>query len=420
MTNNKIAIVGGGFGGLAAAYFLLKKGYAVTVFEKEKVLGGELATLDVGGQWPVEKYYHHLFPGDARTKALFAELGLAAKLKWRQSRVGVLKNGRFYPFSTPTDLLRLPFLSLWTKLRLGVGSLFLTHWPHERSFQNLTAEKLITKLMGKSAWFDFWQSMFELKFGREATAVSGVWFWRRLRDRLSGRQNGEFLGYPDGGFEPLIERLSQKIIAAGGQIKTGQPVTKIRPQKQALQVNREQFDAVIAAVPLPVFLKIAPPQAVPKNLSKIKHLAALEVLLELEKPLTNYYWTNVLDRNLPFVVMTEHTNLVSPKHYGRSILYLGRYLAASDLLFQKTDREVIKIFTDALFKICPEVKDSIKKAHVFRDATAQPLVEPGYQKPDAKTQLPNLFLLSAAQIYPKDRGLEGVLTEVERLVDSLA
>lgn len=417
MTNKKIAIVGGGLSGLAVAYFLSKKGYAVTVFEKEKTLGGELASIDVGGEWPVEKYYHHLFPIDAKTKTLFAELRLPAKLKWHESRVSVLKNGRFYPFSTPADLLRLPFLSLWTKLRLGAGALFLSHWPCGRSFQKITAQKLIAKLMGRSAWTDFWQPMFELKFGRETMRVAGVWFWRRLRDRLSGRKKGEFLGYPDGGFGILIDTLSQKIIENGGQIKTGQSVTKIIPQKQGYFLVDQRFDGVIAAVPLPICLQIMPSKAVSKSLSQIKHLAVLEVLLELKKPLTGYYWTNVLDRNLPFVVIAEHTNLVSSAYYGRSILYLGRYLSARDPLFQKTDQEVIEIFTAALFRICPKARGNITKTHVFRDATAQPLVEPGYQKPKPETALPNLFFLSATQIYPKDRGLEGVLTEVEKLVN---
>jgi NADPH-dependent glutamate synthase beta subunit-like oxidoreductase/NAD-dependent dihydropyrimidine dehydrogenase PreA subunit len=39
---NKIAIVGAGPGGLSCAYFLAVEGYQVTVFEKEKVLGGML------------------------------------------------------------------------------------------------------------------------------------------------------------------------------------------------------------------------------------------------------------------------------------------------------------------------------------------------------------------------------------------
>jgi heterodisulfide reductase subunit A-like polyferredoxin len=42
--DKKIAIVGGGPAGLAAAYFLARKGYAVTIFEKEREPGGMLMT----------------------------------------------------------------------------------------------------------------------------------------------------------------------------------------------------------------------------------------------------------------------------------------------------------------------------------------------------------------------------------------
>jgi heterodisulfide reductase subunit A len=42
--DQKIAIVGGGPAGLSAAYFLAKKGYGVTVFEKEREAGGMLMT----------------------------------------------------------------------------------------------------------------------------------------------------------------------------------------------------------------------------------------------------------------------------------------------------------------------------------------------------------------------------------------
>jgi heterodisulfide reductase subunit A len=42
--NQKIAVVGGGPAGLSAAYFLARKGYPVTIFEKEREAGGMLRT----------------------------------------------------------------------------------------------------------------------------------------------------------------------------------------------------------------------------------------------------------------------------------------------------------------------------------------------------------------------------------------
>ena len=41
----KIAVVGAGFAGLVAAYLLEKKGYQVTVYEKEDTIGGHCRTI---------------------------------------------------------------------------------------------------------------------------------------------------------------------------------------------------------------------------------------------------------------------------------------------------------------------------------------------------------------------------------------
>lgn len=61
----KIAILGGGFTGLTAAYYLQKKGHQVTVFEKEKTLGGMAAGFKTNNwDWYLEKTVHHLFAND--------------------------------------------------------------------------------------------------------------------------------------------------------------------------------------------------------------------------------------------------------------------------------------------------------------------------------------------------------------------
>merc|ERR1719433_2526097 len=53
-----VSVVGSGFSGLASALYLRKKGYNVTVFEKNKVAGGRAATyeekgfkFDIGPSW---------------------------------------------------------------------------------------------------------------------------------------------------------------------------------------------------------------------------------------------------------------------------------------------------------------------------------------------------------------------------------
>jgi protoporphyrinogen oxidase len=47
MTNKKVCIIGAGIGGLTAGVLLTKKGYDVTIFEKESILGGRAQSLDM-------------------------------------------------------------------------------------------------------------------------------------------------------------------------------------------------------------------------------------------------------------------------------------------------------------------------------------------------------------------------------------
>ena len=47
--NERIGVIGGGLGGLAAACTLAARGYAITLFERNEWLGGKAAVLEGGG-----------------------------------------------------------------------------------------------------------------------------------------------------------------------------------------------------------------------------------------------------------------------------------------------------------------------------------------------------------------------------------
>ena len=77
----KIAVIGAGIGGLAAAYDLTKAGHQVTVFEAAEKSGGLASGFkEPGWEWSVEKYYHHWFTSDKYMFGLLRELGLEKKV----------------------------------------------------------------------------------------------------------------------------------------------------------------------------------------------------------------------------------------------------------------------------------------------------------------------------------------------------
>jgi protoporphyrinogen oxidase len=74
----EIAILGAGPMGLACAFYAIKKGYKVTIFEAAPYAGGMAAHFDFNGL-SIEKYYHFMCKSDSDTFQLLDELKISKK-----------------------------------------------------------------------------------------------------------------------------------------------------------------------------------------------------------------------------------------------------------------------------------------------------------------------------------------------------
>jgi len=119
----KIAIIGGGFAGLAAAWRLSSKNqYEIIILEKADYLGGLASGFSIGGT-SLEKTYHHIFATDREIIALVKELGIEGQLVWKQSSMAMVADKKVYPFTTAWDLLNFRPLSFFNRLRAGLVAL---------------------------------------------------------------------------------------------------------------------------------------------------------------------------------------------------------------------------------------------------------------------------------------------------------
>src|SRR5438132_1439260 len=106
----KIAVLGGGFTGIAASYYLAKKGHEVSLFEKENVLGGlAVGFKGEGWDWYLERAYHHLFSNDTDILNFAKEIGFK-KIIFSSPQTASLYdiggNSRIFTLDTPQDLLK--------------------------------------------------------------------------------------------------------------------------------------------------------------------------------------------------------------------------------------------------------------------------------------------------------------------------
>ena len=436
----RVAVLGAGVAGLVAAHELAQADVAVDVYERWPGLGGQAATLDVGGDVLLERYYHHLFTSDRDIQELYEELGMPEGIEWLPSSVGFFCDGANHPFTTPLDLLRFRPLPLHSRLRMGLAvvNLQLRHPTHE-PFERITASAWIRRSMGRAAWDRMWGPLLRGKFGDRAEDVSMAWLWARFKVRRQvkgGEARGETLGYPRGSFEGLFRALAASIEERGGRVLIDRPAAHVGRHEGRLAVNAgspgsfrrghdprafeqrtepELYDAVLATVPNGVFERLLDPALTREvgepyldKLRSVEYHAALCLLLEVDRQVTPFYWTNVADSELPFIGLVEQTNFTPPERFGgRRFLYVANYLAHGDPLLELSPDELLSVYEPGLRRVNRAfTRDWVRRMWMFREPDAQPIVTVSYGEriPPLATPAPGLMLANTTQVYPEDRG----------------
>ena len=321
----------------------------------------------------LERGYHHLFTSDTDIIGLNEEIGLGDRMTWIDSSVGTLYDGRIYNFVTPMDLLRFKPLSLVDRIRLGVATLALQRIKDWRRLESVTAVEWLRKWAGEGAFDGFWGADAARQVRRELLpgdrdALDMGQDRHPVRLPREGGLARESLGYPIGSFGEFFDVLAEKIEAHGNAVHLATPVTRIAPGqgRPALEFERpdgsmgsEEFDAVIATTHSYMFMRLAPDLSgeYRERLESTKYLAAVLLILVLDRPLSHIYWLNVADRSMPFVGVIEHTNLIPPEHYGgQHLVYLSNYLKRTDRLYGLSHEELLDECVPHLRKVNPRLR----------------------------------------------------------------
>ena len=418
----RVGIIGGGACGLAAAHELVEHGHEVDVYERDPFLGGHASTFEVEGA-RLERGYHHLFTSDTDILDLMAEMGIADRMRWIDSKVGTLCDGKVYSFATPADLLRFTPLRLVDRVRLGLAMLYLQRKRNWRSLEGITASEWLRRYTGERTYEVFWRPMLRGKFGEEYYDQIGMaWVWGKVNTRVASRGRGmtrEQLGYPTGSFGEIFDAVGQRIERRGGRVHTSASVSRVVVEDRRAvgldvalvgESNSERFDAVIATTPSTIFPRLVPslPRDYLDKLEAARYMAAVLVILVLDRPLSGVYWLNIVDRSIPFVAMIEHTNFIEPEHYGgKHVVYLSNYLDTGHPLYRMNHEELLEEYVPHLRKINPSFDPSwIETSYHHRINEAQPIMGVNYSSrlPEHRTPFEGLYLANTTQIYPQDRG----------------
>jgi protoporphyrinogen oxidase len=431
----RIGVIGGGFAGLTAAYRLAAAGHHVTLWERNQY-GGQAGTFPVADT-QLEIFYHHLFKSDTAIADLAAELGIGDKLVWHPSNVGYFTDGTIYPLNGALDVLKLASIPFVDRVRLGLVTLYLQMRKDWKPYERVTAHRWLQRALGRRAYDKTLGAQLKAKFGSRYDEVAMVWFWGKIWLRTKSRSNPieqEKLGYFEGSFRTMVDALVDGCCRAGVDMRLGATITDLGRSEHsgswivatADRRELETFDALIATVPSPVFQKMVPtlPADYKRRLNALSYEAAVVAILELDRPLTDIYWLNIADDDMPFTGIIEHTNFIDPAVYGgRRFVYLSKYLETDHPYFSMSDDELIAAYVPYLRRVNAEFDESwIRDTWVFRERAAQPIVPLNYSEliPPHRTPLPGLYLANTTQIYPEDRGTNYSVrlgNDIARLVD---
>lgn len=412
----KVAIIGAGFAGLSAAYDLAKNGHEVNVYEAASQVGGLAAGFkEPHWNWSVEHFYHHWFQSDEHMLGLIEELGLGDKVLFPRPYTVMLHEGRWYPFDSILHALLYPGLG-WgvNKVRFGLVGLYLRLTNHWKPLEQVTVDSWMRKWAGEKVYSQMWEPLVVGKFGdKYAKQVNMAWLWARLKARTTR------LGTYQGGFQAFADEFAAILKEMGVTLRLESPVDSITStgdhqlELKSGQVDGKSYDKVLVTTSPKLLSMMAPslPDSYLKGLLALKSMGAVVLTMSLKHQLSKdgYYWFNMpKNAGFPFLALVEHTNYVSPEHFGgEHILYAGDYLEPDHEYFKLNKEELLSRFIPAIQRINPEFsREWVIKTWMHRTRYAQPvpLVNHSRNIPSIQTPIPGLYFASMSQVYPWDRG----------------
>ncbi|MEI8058697.1 MAG: NAD(P)/FAD-dependent oxidoreductase [Ferruginibacter sp.] len=412
MDEEKFGIVGGGIMGMTLALRLAQQGKKVTLFEAAPQLGGLVSSWRMNDvEW--EKFYHVILLSDFNTRGILKEIGLEETIEWVETKTGFYMNGKLYSMSDTIEFLRFPTLNLIDKFRLGLTILVASKIKNWKRLEKIPVTDWLRKWSGKNTFNKIWLPLLKAKLGESYKKTSAVFIWATIQRLYGARKSGlkkEMFGYVPGGYKRVIAAFENKLLDLGVEIKRNHVATEVKAiENGKIQIVftdgvTAHFDKVISTLPSGMSAKLCTGLTAEETqgLENINYLGVICMAVLLDKPISNFYVTNITDTWVPFTGVIEMSALTDKKYFNnQALVYLPKYISATDPLFNSSDEEITKFFLSNFKKMYPWLTDdNIKFTGVARAKHVITVLTENYSVnlPDIKTSIPNLSIINTSYI----------------------
>ncbi len=260
----RVAVIGGGLAGIAAASTLGARGYAVTVFEAKSYLGGKI------GSWPVELKpgmtewvshgYHAFFRHYYNLNRFLLALGVRQKFRAISDYRILLPGGGEISFG---ELENTPVLNLLSMAKQGLYRLGEVMRPPTRDLMGVFLEydpvTTFAQLDGMSfAEFDRRAQLpprlkmafntFSRAFFSDEERLSMAELVKGFHSYYLGHDGGLVYDHPTEDYEasllkPIRAHLAEHSVA----LRLATPVSQLARVPEGFTVNGDRFDKVVLA-----------------------------------------------------------------------------------------------------------------------------------------------------------------------------